>query len=331
MSRGFMVVTAYSRVVDLGTQFGVRVESDRASDVHLFEGRASLTPETKGRAGDTVFLAKDQAKQVTRDGSIHDIPMARTDFVRKINSETGLAWRGEPINLADILVGGNGFGTGGRTIGIDPGSGTLRNGDLNATMKATGQGGYFAVAELASVDGVFVPNGGQSPVVVSSRERLFTDCPGTGFTYWTPITGQPLLRLNIRDQFAGEFEGPLYSTPDNPGILMHTNAGMTFDLDRIRATVPGFALKQFSATCGIVGGIDFGNKAAFWILVYGEKRGEFRAVGGDPGRYGSMIVPLKTQDRFLTLATTDGGDDIDHDWTLFGRQYPMSQKGIRHE
>jgi hypothetical protein len=158
-------------------------------------------------------------------------------------------------------------------------------------------------------------------VAVSSGGHLFVDCPTTAFTHWTPVTGRPLLRLDLQDQFSGKFGGRLYSTPDNPAILMHTNSGVTFDLDRIRAAVPGFALTQFSTTCGIVEGVDWGNKAVFWVLVDGQKRGEFHAVGRNPGRYGDLIVPLREQDRFLTLLTTDGGDDIDHDWTLFGLPY----------
>ena len=320
-AKGFTVETPYSRVVDLGTQFGVRVESDRVSDLHLFKGRASLTPETGGHAGRTVYLSRDQAKQVSTDGTVHDIPLGKEDFVRRINSKTGLAWRGEAINLADILMGGNGFNTGVQAICIDPGSGAIKVGELNALMKLAGKKGYFPVPELEYVDGVFVPDGGQGSVVISSKGHLFMDCPDTAFAYWNDITGQPLLRLNSKDKYSGRFGGRLYGTPDNPGILMHSNAGVTFDLDKIRAKVPGLALKQFSTTCGMVEGEDLGNKAVFWILVDGEKRGEFLAVSQDPGCYGNMIVHLKEQDRFLTLVTTDGGDNIDHDWSLFGLPY----------
>jgi hypothetical protein len=102
---------------------------------------------------------------------------------------------------------------------------------------------------------------------------------------------------------------------------MHANAGVTFDLDRIRTKVPGLALREFRATCGIVEGEDLGNRAAFWVRIDGRTRGEFYAASPDPERYGDIVVPLVEQDRFLTLVATDGGDDIDHDWSLFGLPY----------
>jgi hypothetical protein len=145
--RGFTVDTPCGRIVDLGTQFGVRVESDRASDMRLFKGWASLTPETGGRAGRMILLSREEAKQVTADGTVRDIPLGKTDFVRKIDSRTGFAWRGEPVNLADLLAGGDGFNTGMRAFGMDPGSGAIKDGELNTRMKVAGKKGYFPVAE----------------------------------------------------------------------------------------------------------------------------------------------------------------------------------------
>jgi hypothetical protein len=320
-AKGFTVDTPCGRVVDLGTQFGIKVDSASASDLHLFKGQASLTPGTGGRSGKAVLLSRDEAKQVTAGGTVHDIPFARMSFVRKIYSAAGLAWRGESIDLADLLAGGSGFNTGTRAVSIDPGSGEVTSSDINHLPKTTGGKGYWPVTGLDYVDGVFVPDGRGGPVVVSSQGHVFKDCPHTTSNYWVYITGRPLLRLNHEswDKYTSRFGGKVYGTPQCPGILMHTNAGVTFDLDKIRAGLPGLCLRQFTATCGIVEGEDLGNRAAFWVLVDGERRAEFHAVSKDPGRYRDVAVPLKEQDRFLTLVTTDDGDDVDHDWSLFGQ------------
>jgi hypothetical protein len=55
--------------------------------------------------------------------------------------------------------------------------------------------------------------------------------------------------------------------------------------------------------------------------VDGEKRGEFHAVSDSIGRHGDIQFLLNESDRFLTLITVDDGDDVDHDWTLFGLPY----------
>jgi ferric-dicitrate binding protein FerR (iron transport regulator) len=320
-AKGFTVDTPCGCVVDLGTQFGIKVESASSSDLHLFKGQASLTPGTGGSSGRAVLLSRHEAKQVTADGTVQDIPFARTGFVRKIYSAAGLAWRGQPIDLADLLAGGNGFNTGPQALSIDQGSGAVVTKDLNP--KTAGKKGYWSVTGLDCVDGVFVPDGGQGPVVVSSQGHVFKDCPDTTSSYWDYITGRPLTRMNVAsgDTYASRFGGKVYGTPECPGILMHANAGVTFDLNKIRARLLGLCLGQFTATCGIVEGEDLGNRAAFWVLVDGEKRAEFHAVSKDPGRYRSIAVPLKEQDRFLTLVTTDDGDDVDHDWSLFGQPY----------
>jgi ferric-dicitrate binding protein FerR (iron transport regulator) len=93
-ARGFVVDTPLGRAVDLGTQFGIRVESSGVSEVHLFKGRLALAPLTARRGNKPILLSEEQAKQVSIDGLVRDIPLARRDFVRMIDPCTGLIWRG---------------------------------------------------------------------------------------------------------------------------------------------------------------------------------------------------------------------------------------------
>ena len=45
---------------------------------------------------------------------------------------------------------------------------------------------------------------------------------------------------------------------------------------------------------------------------------DFSAGRSTPTTAQSSSVPLGENDRFLTLAATDGGDGIDCDWIVFG-------------
>jgi hypothetical protein len=318
---GFIVDTPNARIVDLGTEFGIEVDKAGTSDVQMFKGKATLIPGRKRKTGKRRLLSTGQALQVNQAFEVRDIRLEQRSFVRKISSQTGLVWRGEPVSLADVLGGGNGFGTVARPLMVDPASGLIQEGGVFNRLKSAGKTGYFRVQELPGVDGVFVPDKDQNPLVVSSGGHVFNECPDTTFNCWTFITNQPQLAVPELLGFEARFNNLIYGLPQTPGIYMHTNAGVTFDLDVIRATHPGFALRQFSTTCGIVEGEDLANRAGFLVLVDGEERGRFHAVSDTTGRYGDIMVPLKENDRFLTLITVDDGDDVDHDWALFGLPY----------
>jgi hypothetical protein len=318
---GFIVDMPNVRMVDTGTEFGIEVDKAGTSKVHMLKGKAMVIPGIKGRRGKSRLISTDQALQVNQAGEVRDIRLEQRSFVRTISSRMGLAWRGEPLNLADILGGGNGFGKVVRPMGIDPASGLDMAKSILDRGRRVGKRGYFPVPEFPAVDGVFVPDKDQGPLIVSSKGHVFNECPDTTFNCWTDITNQPQLGINEIHRFSARFNDRIFGTPEDPGIFMHTNAGITFDLDVIRATVPDFVLKTFTTTCGIVEGEDLANRAGFLVLVDGEKHGEFHAVSDTTGRYGDIIVPLKEGDHFLTLITVDDGDDIDHDWTLFGLPY----------
>ena len=62
-AKGFEVRTPHTRVVDLGTQFGIRVEQDGSSDLHLFKGKATLTSDSENRMGG-VLTGRDENKEI---------------------------------------------------------------------------------------------------------------------------------------------------------------------------------------------------------------------------------------------------------------------------
>ncbi len=83
---GFTVDTPFSTVIDLGTEFGVKVDIDGVTDVHMFKGRVSLIPGAKGKKSGKHELTAGQASRVDTSGQIHNISFERNNFVRKIQS-----------------------------------------------------------------------------------------------------------------------------------------------------------------------------------------------------------------------------------------------------
>jgi len=324
-AKGFCVDMPSSSIVDLGTEFGVRVDLDRTSEVHLFKGKASLIPGPEGRGGRGQFLTEGQARSVGTEGTVRDIHVDTNAFVRRFFPKSGLAWRGQPLDLADVVGGGNGFGTGrlGRWIDIATGNdGTPFevNGVLSVPCRVTDHH-YHRVSHLPYVDGVFSPDGGAGKVQVSSRGHVWQGCPKTGGRFFEDIFNGDYIPVQGHSHglvLAGQF----YGTREHPAIALHSNAGITFDLEALRAALPGLGIDRFRATCGISEEAKAyaaevpEMKADFWVLVDGEKRFEATGVRADSGPR-EVSVSLSEKDRFVTLATTDADGVCNYDWCFF--------------
>ncbi len=91
-SKGFSVDTPMASIIDLGTEFAVKVDFDGASEVHMFKGKASLIPGAKGEAsGNSQILTVDQARRVDSAGTVNEIAVRENDFVRDIDSQPDLS------------------------------------------------------------------------------------------------------------------------------------------------------------------------------------------------------------------------------------------------
>lgn len=107
---------------------------------------------------------------------------------------------------------------------------------------------------------------------------------------------------------------------------MHANAGVTFDLQAIRASISGVRLARFTGLCGISemaettlrreGEHATRPRADFWVLVDGQVRFHRREMEVPSG---AALVNVELQDgsRFLSLIVTDGGDGNSFDWGIF--------------
>ncbi len=324
---GFSVVTPNALIIDLGTEFGVQADLYGSTELHVLQGRTTLVA---GQSTDKVSLVVDEgaAKRILRSASeVVDITLDEQIFARHIDSQTNFVWRGEAVfDLAGLVGGGSGFGTGQIESAIDPLTGTH---GMYRSLDRRSDGRYVPVEGNPYIDGVFVPQGAH-PQTVSSAGHIFEECPPTNGVYYVEIiygSGRYLVDYQP-DEPLGQLGGKVYGTPDYPSLFMHANTGITFDLDAIRSAMPGIAVAGFTAEAGLSSRAPRLGNADFWVLVDGQVRFSRRHVR-DKGQAFDIAVPLNKTDRFLTLVTTDGGDvdrpgtefglATDSDWCVFAR------------
>lgn len=322
---GFTVLTKEVRIVDLGTEFGVQANVDGTLELHVTDGKTSLVTGDKTRR-DVFQILAGQARQISEQGTaVKEIELKDNAFAQKIDTETGLVWKGQKsLNLADLAGGGNGFGTGTLEDGIDPGTGkAISFGPELYDMHPVVSNAYRRVEGHPFIDGVFVPNSAQGRQVISSQGHIFADCPKTNGAYYTGIIngtiqefgwGGPGLKLN----------GIVYGTADSPAIFIHANQGITFDLRAIRRALQGTPIVRFDAICGISQTAVLYGMADFYVLVDGQVR--FHQAEIQKDQFCDVHVDLAGGDRFLTLVTVASpnktvpeGLNLEHgDWCLFG-------------
>ena len=79
---GFTTVTPSATIIDLGTEFGVKVDYDGSSDVHMFKGEASLVPGKAGRKEKGISVLAGKAKRVDVYGEIISINLNPKVFIQ---------------------------------------------------------------------------------------------------------------------------------------------------------------------------------------------------------------------------------------------------------
>lgn len=72
----FVVHTPSASVIDLGTEFGVRVADDGTSDVLVYAGLVEIEPLRSTHTTDAVRLAEGDARRVNTDGSVAAVDVA---------------------------------------------------------------------------------------------------------------------------------------------------------------------------------------------------------------------------------------------------------------
>jgi mono/diheme cytochrome c family protein len=217
---------------------------------------------------------------------------------------------GAGLDLADIVGGGNGTGSGTVRQGLDPRDGSVQTKDLGGLDKV--KTNQFAAVKNDLIDGVFIPDGGGGKAVIpiSSTGLTVTGLPQTSGQAWDLIRNGPVASQH------SPVAGGIDFTKDGHSLLgLHANAGITFDLAAIRKAAGSEALR-FTAKLAYFGQ-EGANYADVRIYIDGKMEIEFLRLGRKDGlRDVSVILPATA--RFLTLVSSDGRDGIGHDQVGFG-------------
>lgn len=338
---GFMIETPTSRFVDMGTEFGVQADVDGSSALHVIKGKVQLFAGPKKKTKSSRIVTENQAMRYNANNSlVKEIPIQKQIFVRSIDSRTNTVWRGEmQIDLADIVGGGNGLGTGILGSGIDAVSGVYTTTPTRVDFTQV-QCQYNPVRNNPFIDGVFVPNGDEKPVILNSSGQSYTEFPLTKGIYRSPITNGPAIRDRQRfpsrsfkesmEFYLMELEmgGVLYGTPNDPAIYMHTNVGITFDLDAIRSAYGNHPITYFESICGIPEMVrrTYANETknpektvlALYVFLDDQCR-LVKTFNNNTSEPEKIRIPIQLKSRFLTFAVVDTGLNPDYDWCIFGR------------
>ncbi|MBN2181384.1 MAG: FecR domain-containing protein [Sedimentisphaerales bacterium] len=322
-AHGFVVETPNGRIIDFGTEFGVAVNDITQTEIHIFQGKVGFKSSKKVPRLTQSILEQGDAMQINSEGNIRrDQVINRPHlFIRAFPPNDAWGIPGVRIDLADIVGGGNGFGTG---LRYDPttGQGSLNpmTGRLDDTWRPGNQEytpAYYHLApspqfipslNIPYIDGVFIPDAGKAVCIISSEGNVFTECPDTdGMIKWNVNNGwqyatQEIGSLNTRELI------------DSPGISMHANCGLTFALDPMRHALPGIEISRFTARAGMpVNSIPKLGEIDLWILVDGHVR--FHEYNIRTGQMFDIQIPLHVEDRFLSLVVTDSQTEEAEYWS----------------
>lgn len=235
--------------------------------------------------------------------------LAITGRLNEIDFEIGRL-QGRGIDLADIVGGGNGSGSGTFRNGIDARTAKVQTRDFGklGNVKIN----HFSPSPSDLIDGVFIPDGmqGRSEITVSSTGVTITGLPTTSGDAWDMIRNGP-----VASQHSPELGGVDFTKDDHTLLGLHANAGITFDVAAIRDAAKLNAMR-LTAKLGYFGAAG-DTRADAWVFVDGRLAAEFRGLRRNDGLQ-AIEIALPVSCRFLTLVATDGGNGFSMDQIGFG-------------
>lgn len=270
---------------------------ERGVDSRIIDGLVQAAPQTPEEIARTygeiirsVWRRKDQLRQQ----------------IAKLESQLA-TMDGSPLNLADMVAGGNGFGTGTRGHGIHPGSGEPTD-DQTGFVEIERPGEAIPVPSSEFIDAVFVPNdtaatatttGIRIDGLVASSGKTWDYCkygPSSGFT-------------------STKIDGVDYASAPNWMLGMHANKGITFDIQAMRSRY-AFGDSRFQTVLGHGGA---SGESQLNYGVYLDGRAVFEHTGFQAQQPGIAVdVEIPQTARYLTLVVTEGAQGISHDQAMLG-------------
>ncbi|MBL9154986.1 MAG: DUF1553 domain-containing protein [Verrucomicrobiales bacterium] len=219
--------------------------------------------------------------------------------------------RGQGIDLADVVGGGNGLGTGKPRQGLDPRTAQVQERDFG-NLGNVKVNTFAACGHQAFVDGVVIPDGGPgggAAVPISSTGLTVTDVPDTSGLAWDVIRNG-----RVASQFSTELGGVDYASAGHSLLGIHANAGITFDLAAIREANRAGAM-TLSAVAGY-GGREGPHGAELRLYLDGKPAFSHRL--SRKGGAVAVEIAIPEPVRFLTVLSTDGGDGYANDQVFLG-------------
>jgi len=204
---------------------------------------------------------------------------------------------GEGLDLADMVGGGDGRGTGVKGRGIH-----LRTGNLTSEQigyhRDIAANAKVSAPSVPSVLSVFVPNG-PPPI------------PATSGHTWDVIRNGPL-----NAQRSTTLNGTDFATTGHSILGLHANSGITFDLAKIRQS-SGLSALRLSGVVGFGAAESAKNsRADFTVCINTEVKLQQLKLRKDESLTLDLAIPADA--KTLTLIATDGGDGISSDLLFIG-------------
>ena len=254
------------------------------------------------------------------DRELDPAATARRDAERKqlqarLSEITGELGRltGEGLDLADMLGGGNGRGTGAKGAGLDLRTGNVAKDKLgyhqNIQLNRLQKPEWAGVPAPKFVQWLFVPDG--KSVVPVAHQVTVSNLPPTSGHAWDAIRHGPL-----NAQVSTKLDGVDYAAAGHSLLGLHANGGITFDLTEIRKAT-GFTKLRFTAHVGFGASPTAAATRADFSVFAGNQL-VFQRLKLRKDESARVDVPLPDTAPTLTLVATDGGDGIGHDLLFLG-------------
>ena len=230
------------------------------------------------------------------------------ELKKQIQSLTAKGW-----DLADIVGGGHGLGTGQAAAGIDPNSGSSIKDTRGFLEDAVPN--RFNESPLPIIDGVSVPDGkDHGSLVVSSTGIKANNLPATSGKAWDAIRNGP-----VHSQFSTKLRDVEYNDGAHKLLSLHANALITFDLTEL-PQIPSDNVVQktdrkLRGEVGYFGQTPKDGASAF-VLLDGEVVFKREQFGRNDGMM-TIDIAIPDSGRFLTLIAADSGNGISHDQICF--------------
>jgi hypothetical protein len=306
-------------VIDLGTEFSVWALPDGGGEVHLFNGRASLLSGKLGTRQGSQILTQDQARSVDAAGNVQEIAISRDRFVRRFYSDQKLLWQGEAISLASLIAGGNGFDPVLDFRSLNPNTGQYNTARMiSQDLKAVY--GYHRVETNQFIDGVFVPNADKNPTVISSQGHVFNGPSTSEMFSFNIISFFQQYDMRMCNAQPPVFDDIQYNTQTQPTVLLHSNIGITIDLESVRQAYPGLAISKMITGYGSTWA-ENRSQVDFFVLVDGVIKHKHKQIRSRKASW-PLELDLGSGNRFLTFIVTDSPEvnqaaDLAHKYDFF--------------